>query len=1028
MKKSLLTTALALTFYSSSVFAQATTQDETVVNNYTQVFNNAYLNNPEIPKGILEAVSFTNTHFSHIQHASTAPESCIGMPNAYGLMGLTLDGQNYFHNNLVKVSHLSGLSVNDIINDPQKHVLAYAAAYTSIKHSLNITSNAIADQLPVLTALSELPNDNEGQNFALNSQLYGYLQFLNNEHYQQLYNFPKHNINMEAIFGTNNYSILSSTAITVSDESVYNERGQHYQAKSLQSSDYGPAIWDAAASCNYSSRSGTAISAVTIHTVQGSYAGCISWFKNCQASVSAHYVVRSSDGQITQMVTEANKAWHVGNHNPYSIGIEHEGYVNNASWYTNAMYTASAGLVRDICNSGYGINPLRTYYGPACSGGSNVCEEGSCVKIKGHQMFSSQSHSDPGPNWNWAKFYLLINNNPTITTLNAASGNFYDTGGQSGSYGNDERKLTLIQPTGATSLTLNFTSFNTEANWDYLFIYDGTTTSAPLIGQYSGTTSPGTVTASNGALLIEFRSDCATTAAGWAATWSSNSTPPPPTDQTPPTTLITVPNAWITADFSASFTDSDNSGGSGLEKSYYQVIDFNGTEWRANASNGFFADNFDVAIHPDWTAANGTWSINNGALYQSSVDSGNTNIYASLNQGAIGPNISNRYLYNFYGKIDGTGTTRRAGFHFFCDNAAQSNRGNSYFVWFRVDDAKLQIYKVTNNSFGSPQVDVPLTTVAGQWYDYKVIYDRITGKMTIYRDNQQVASWTDPSPIATGNAISFRSGNANFAINELKVYRSRQPSSANITIGAAATNDIRYQNPNPTTFSGKIKSICTDSAGNLSAIYSQNINVDWTPPTTIDTVRDGVGADIAITTSATALAANWNWAQDPHSAVTNYWYAIGTTPGGTDVLDYTDNWFNQSIIVNNLTLTNGQLYYFSVKSVNGAGLQSAPASSNGQRVEVTGIEEASSINYLNVYPNPFTNSTRIAYQLNNATEVKITLTDVLGKQLTIYNNPNQTQGKHEVTINAQELALAEGMYFVRLETPKGQKFVKVIVK
>ncbi len=66
----------------------------------------------------------------------------------------------------------------------------------------------------------------------------------------------------------------------------------------------------------------------------------------------------------------------------------------------------------------------------------------------------------------------------------------------------------------------------------------------------------------------------------------------------------------------------------------------------------------------------------------------------------------------------------------FVDNGSlPQKRGNSYFVWFRVDDAKLQIYKVVNDVFGSPLVDIPFTTTAGQWYDYKIIYDRFTGKI-----------------------------------------------------------------------------------------------------------------------------------------------------------------------------------------------------------------------------------------------------------------------------------------------------------
>ncbi|MBL7883144.1 MAG: N-acetylmuramoyl-L-alanine amidase [Bacteroidia bacterium] len=1010
----------------SGLFSIALSNAINPVNNpFTTYFEVAYANQPSVPKGILEAVAFCNTRFSHITHQTHDEASCTGIPDAYGVMGLTLDGKNYFSNNLQIIATLSGYSIEDIITSPEKNILAYATAYAFVKQQLGVQSNAIAEQIPVLTYLSELPHTNTGEMFALNTQLYGYLEFLSNVDYQLQFEFPNYTINYDEIFGENNHAILRSTTVIVTNESVYDRTGRTFQYRALMSADYPPALWNPAASCNYSSRSGTAISAVTIHTVQGSYAGCISWFQNCAASVSAHYVIRSSDGQVTQMVLESAKAWHVGSENPYTIGLEHEGYINNASWYTNAMYQSSADLVRDICNSGYGINPLRTYYGPGCSGGYSSCLLGNCTKIKGHQMFANQTHTDPGPNWNWAKYYLLINNNPTITTLTSPSGNFYDSGGPSANYTNDERILTRIQPAGASSITLTFTSFNTELNWDYLFIYDGATTSAPLIGTYTGTNSPGTVISSGGSLLIEFRSDCATVSSGWVANWTSNATPPPIADNTPPTTTVTTPNTWETGNFIATFTDTDNTGGSGLEKSYYQVIDFNGTEWRANNNNGFFADNFDDAIHPDWTSATGAWSINSGALYQNDEALGNTNIYTSLNQ-----TLSNRYLYNFYGKIDGSGTTRRAGFHFFCDDASLTNRGNSYFVWFRVDDAKLQIYKVVSDVFGSPVVDIPFTTVAGQWYDYKIIYDRITGKISVYRDNSFITSWTDSSPIATGNGISFRSGNANFAINELKVYRSRPTTFANITVGVAATNDIRFQNPNPTTFAAKVKSICADSAGNLSAIYYHNINVDWTAPSIADTINDGLGADIVFTNSATQLSANWTASIDTNSAIARYWYAIGTTPGATDVVNWTDNWFYDTITHTGLTLIDGQTYYFSVKAENGAGLESSVFTSNGQTVDLTPtniVENTSNTSLLNVYPNPVTSTTIITYELIENSKVEILLVDVIGKQIVLLNS-NQSAGKHNLAIDAKSLELSKGIYFVKLNVNGEVQTQKVIVK
>ncbi len=1000
-----------------------TKADELIANPYAKSFEKAYSNYPEIPRGMLEAVAFCNTRFTHITHSSPVSESCVEIPNAYGVMGLTLDGKNYFLNNLNTVSQLSLISAEDIINDPKKNILAFADAYVKVKNLLNIKSNKAEDQLSILVYLSELPRETVGQFYALAAQEYGYVQFLMNGNYQQLYNFPDHHLDPEKIFGAENLAILSAASVIVTDESVYNKKGQEFQ-KSILSTDFGPAIWNAAASCNYSTRGGTGISAVTIHDIEGTYAGCISWFQNCAASVSAHYVLRSSDGQVTQMVLEANKAWHVGSENPYTIGLEHEGYVSTASWYTTAMYIGSAALVRDICTSGYGINPLRTYYGPGCSGSSSTCGIGACTTIKGHQMFPLQTHNDPGPNWNWAYYYKLINNSPTITTVTSATGSFYDSGGAAGNYTNDERKLTLIQPVGATSITLNFTAFNTELNWDYLFIYDGATTSSPLIGQYTGTASPGTVSSSGGSMLLEFRSDCATVAAGWAANWTSTAATSATIDSIAPTTVVSTSGSWETTNFTANFTDADNVAGSGLEKSFYQVIDFNGTEWRANNNNGFFADNFDVAIHPDWTSVLGMWSINAGALYQSDEVNSNTNIYAPLNQ-----TLSNRYLYNFYGKIDGTGITKRAGFHFFCDNGSLTNRGNSYFVWFRVDDGYLQIYKVASDVFGSPVVNIPFTTVAGQWYDYKVIYDRTTGKISIYRDNQFVTSWTDLSPYLTGNAISFRSAECNFAINELKVYRSRNPMSASISVGAAATNDIRYQNINPISFSAKVKSLCSDSAGNLSAIFYQNINVDWTTPSPVDTVNDGLGADIAITNSATTLSANWSASTDVNSAISRYWYAIGTTPGATDVVNWTDNWFNRNVTVTGLSLVNLQTYYFSVKAQDGAGLISTVFNSNGQTVNLsaTGIDELHNSGLI-VYPNPFTNNATLAYQLTENSKIEITLSDVLGKTTILYNNPNQTSGKHELSINSENLHLSNGMYFVKIKTENSQKVIKVIIK
>lgn len=495
---------------------------------YAADFADAYRRYPIIPKGMLEAVAYTQTHIRHIR--ATEPESCTGMPRATGVMGLFADGKGYFRENLNLVAQLSGEKADQIKADPRTNILAYAAAYAKLAQERNLTAADPAKHLPVLIALSELPLASDAvSTFALDSHLYSVLSFLTKADNQTQYGFPNHQLDLRAIFGAN-YDVLSAGNARVGKTEVEAE-GQTFDPAGstyarVTSTDYGPALSNFT-TCNYSSRSGTAVTHYAIHTVQGTYAGCISWFKNCTANASAHYVIRSSDGQVTQMVSEANKAWHVGSENPYAIGTEHEGYVNDASWYTTAMYTASAALARDITVSGYGISGLRTFYGAATTG---TFSTGACVKIKGHQHFPNQTHTDPGVNWNWEYFYQLINNAPTVTTLSAATGTLYDAGGSTANYPDDVRQCQLLAPTGATSVSLTFSAFDLESNYDHLLIYNGANNSAPLIGKYSGTVSPGTVTGTSGKLYLELRSDCATTRPGFAASWSATIPSGCPTD------------------------------------------------------------------------------------------------------------------------------------------------------------------------------------------------------------------------------------------------------------------------------------------------------------------------------------------------------------------------------------------------------------------------------------------------------------------------------------------------------------------
>lgn len=485
----------------------------------TQVdFQPAYTQNNLVPSGILEAVAWTNTHMVHLD--SQVP-ACSGVPQPYGIMGLHEDGANYFNKTGKLVENLSGISILAQKQNPQNQIMAYAITFNQLMNSeLANGGNANDPSLirGVLYNMSEIPDSGIVNHLARDMQVYSILRFMNSQEKSQQYGFNASHYNLPILFGATNYAVLSSSKINIGATQISAENKAVYTLSAEKSVQYGPAIWNPAPTCNFSSRNGVAISAITIHTIQGSYAGAISWSQNCASNVSFHYVIRSSDGQVTQMVLEEDKGWHVGSENPYTIGYEHEGYVDDASWYTTEMYQSSADLSRDVINSGYGIPPLRTYYGPS-SLVSDVL--GACTKIKGHQHYPNQTHVDPGINWDWELYYRLINNNPTINTITSNGGSFYDTGGASSNYQDDERELWLFQPLNSSSVTLDFTSFNTELDYDYLFIYDGDNLDSNLIGVYSGTNSPGVITSSGSSLLVEFRSDCGVTTPGWEVAYTS---------------------------------------------------------------------------------------------------------------------------------------------------------------------------------------------------------------------------------------------------------------------------------------------------------------------------------------------------------------------------------------------------------------------------------------------------------------------------------------------------------------------------
>jgi hypothetical protein len=143
---------------------------------------------------------------------------------------------------------------------------------------------------------------------------------------------------------------------------------------------------------------GLAIRYVVVHDTEESYASTLAEFQNSHAYASAHYVIRSSDGFVTQMIPTKDVAWHAGNWwvNTHSVGIENEGFATQGGqWFTNKLYHSLARLTRyESLRFGIPLDRAHVIGHDQVPGPTGAYQAGM--------------HWDPGPYFNWSHFMRLV--------------------------------------------------------------------------------------------------------------------------------------------------------------------------------------------------------------------------------------------------------------------------------------------------------------------------------------------------------------------------------------------------------------------------------------------------------------------------------------------------------------------------------------------------------------------------------------------------------------------------------------------
>lgn len=205
------------------------------------------------------------------------------------------------------------------------------------------------------------------------------------------------------------------------------------------------------------------------------------------------------------------------------------------------LYPNSTNITQTFCSAN-GDHLMFTFYRQACSlntedtlfiyDGTSTSSPLLAAYIGGSLSFETIISSGPcltfrfksdatGNSYGWAAYFTCTTSSPSPGVFSMRPGiistcgaTFYDSGGLTGDYSNNENNNMTFQSANGNQLTVTFTSFYLYTG-DLLYIYDGPTTSFPLIGVYQG--SPGTITSTGNSLCFRFVADWTLTTSGWEA-------------------------------------------------------------------------------------------------------------------------------------------------------------------------------------------------------------------------------------------------------------------------------------------------------------------------------------------------------------------------------------------------------------------------------------------------------------------------------------------------------------------------------
>ncbi|MCX6353210.1 MAG: T9SS type A sorting domain-containing protein, partial [Bacteroidetes bacterium] len=306
---------------------------------------------------------------------------------------------------------------------------------------------------------------------------------------------------------------------------------------------------------------------------------------------------------------------------------------------------------------------------------------------------------------------------------------------------------------------------------------------------------------------------------------------------------------------------------------------------------------------------------------------------------------------------------------------------------------------------------------------------------------------------------SFTSTQQNPSITNVALVNAGQYGAMTVLNGCVSTH--RYTtvtvNTSPTPNAGSNATFCNGGSTTLGATAVSGHTYSWSPktalssstsanPTANPTATTTYTVTDKITSGGCSKTASVTVTVNPLPSATVVAAATicgGTTKslGGSSVSGNTYSWSSSptgftSTVANPTATVNATTSYSLTEKITATGCaktntvkittKSCPSPPPGKDDDTTNtttaIDELNTFGFgINIYPNPFTNTTNFKLELNRPNHISIIVYDIYGKVVSEITNTQYDAGEYTLPFNLEKEHCAAGMYFAKIMV--GEKLI-----